>query len=350
VAYTTIVGKLNTREIASKMLELLAQEPEGIRYTDLVDRIAEFSPETPRANIIMELAAFPGRQKRLVTVPSPGLYVLTAAAKELQTGTEAPHPIGSMQSGAKAPLWKVGTQNGFEAPQSKRADITDLLGHYFKNAALPYHYNSAWDHCFGFFQKHREAMRSDEELADKGALHIAAYLGSSGMIFSSRRVFRASYKAYIPVVKLLVNGRYDSFVGFDPTRKPISSLIEALFNSDGLVAQTKRAIAALDDRLDLPDLMVSKILLGTLCCSIGYDLDVVRGLRQCGVSSKSTPHSIADAAAFFAAHEEVLRNFSDVNPGILYPPFRLLDAYFFELGGRYANAEGIPSEEGWSVL
>ena len=68
--------KLSTAEIRARVLELLAVNAEGMRFSDLVRTIASEAPETPFNTINTQVGDMPTQHPHLVFRPSRGIFKL----------------------------------------------------------------------------------------------------------------------------------------------------------------------------------------------------------------------------------------------------------------------------------
>ena len=69
----------------------------------------------------------------------------------------------------------------------------------------------SWRHCYNAFVENRND--ADEKMLDYLALHLAFYLASWGMYRGSSFLLQKDYKVHIPVVKILLEKKYDPLVG-----------------------------------------------------------------------------------------------------------------------------------------
>ena len=80
------MAKLSVKEIQSEALKIIAAHPGGIRYSDLITKILEISPETPRNTVGGSVWNLETIKPDAVRKPSRGLYQPSSAGQ----ATEAP--------------------------------------------------------------------------------------------------------------------------------------------------------------------------------------------------------------------------------------------------------------------
>ena len=75
----------------------------------------------------------------------------------------------------------------------------------------------SWEHCYSYFIKARGSQEIDYDYL---SLQLAFYLASWGMYRGSSFLLQKDYKVHIPVVKELLNEKYDVLAGIDCIVKP----------------------------------------------------------------------------------------------------------------------------------
>lgn len=70
----------------------------------------------------------------------------------------------------------------------------------------------SWEHCYSHFIKARGSKEVDYDYL---SLQLAFYLASWGMYRGSAFLLQKEYKVHIPVVKELLNEKYDALAGID---------------------------------------------------------------------------------------------------------------------------------------
>lgn len=204
----------------------------------------------------------------------------------------------------------------------------------------------SWEHCYNAFgEKFREDELTDDD-KDYLALHLAFYLASWGMYRGSSFLLQRDYKTHTEVVKLLFT--YKHLREFIPQNQShVTAATDSLFgkdDEDGLYNKLTKAYAYTDDRnadKDIAsDTLVTKILLGTLGCIPAFDRFFKDGLKiwnSANPNKKITPTSTVNANNFESLCD-FCKNLNDLkykmhnNENIPYPPMKLVDMYFWQIG------------------
>ncbi len=235
------------------------------------------------------------------------------------SGNRAPEPIHH-------PLVPGGS------PQHKmRNDVSACIGRFIATSQAPCHRYLSWDYCFAFLNR-RDEIRRYEALKDTATVHLAWFLASWGMLRGSGDLFWKNYKYLVPVVDELMNPQFDGLVGFDPRAHPKEGLLDGLFGHMGIVEAVRRGFMTLDTGFSVSDTMVTKTLLGAMGCSMAYDVNVRNGLSKAGLTYNFGRRSLSAAIDFYLDHQSQFEDAGNLVPH--YPPLKLLDMYFFELGAE----------------
>ena len=89
---------------------------------------------------------------------------------------------------------------------------------------------------------------------------------------------------------------------------------------------------SLKNHVAVSNTLATKILLGTLGCVPAYDQYFIQGLGKIA-SHRPNKSSILSLVSFYDGHPEQFQKAQDYikqKGGILYPPMKLLDMYFWE--------------------
>ena len=100
----------------------------------------------------------------------------------------------------------------------------------------------SWEHCYSHFIKARESKEVDYDYL---SLQLAFYLASWGMYRGSSFLLQKDYKVHIPVVKELLNEKYDVLAGMFNTK--FSSADEVY---ESIYKQAKSSIYVVDNYID----------------------------------------------------------------------------------------------------
>ena len=192
----------------------------------------------------------------------------------------------------------------------------------------------SWQHCYNAFTTNRGG--SDENTYDYLALHLAFYLASWGMYRGSSFLLQKDYKVHIPVVKIIMEERYNPLVGITA---------EELMNEANLnlleEVSTRIRKAYADERPSFEgvtnnatDTLVTKILLGTLGCVPAYDRYYVQAVKQYGISAGGyNKESVRDVARYYLSHKDEFETVREELSayGVEYPVMKLMDMCMWQV-------------------
>ena len=199
------------------------------------------------------------------------------------------------------------------------------------------HRYKSWEHCFSFYKSN-----NIENNIDKACLHLAFYLASWGMYRGSSFLLWKDYKIHIDVVKKIISKK--EIQELDINMITDKELNDILSLSSWIKNWYKNNINSINGKLkkvNVTDTLVTKILLGTLGCIPAYDRYFIDGMRASGIKySKLSLSNFRNIVAFYKTH---IQEFNEANNIILeksnieYPPMKLLDMYFWEIGAKNDN-------------
>jgi hypothetical protein len=192
----------------------------------------------------------------------------------------------------------------------------------------------SWRHCYHAFVGNRD--NADEKMIDYLALHLAFYLASWGMYRGSSFLLQKDYKVHIPVVKILMEEKYNPLVGISAEALTEDGNLELLEE----VSERIRRVYAVEKPSvegvtnNVTDTLVTKILLGTLGCVPAYDRYYVQAVKQYHVSTGVyNKESVRNIAKYYLSHKdgfEALR-VELSTCGIEYPPMKLMDMCMWQV-------------------
>jgi len=192
---------------------------------------------------------------------------------------------------------------------------------------------ASFDYCFNHFQLHRAEDRLDEllegETLQLSCLHLGFYLASWGMLRGSTELLQRSVKTFVPVVEALV--------GAPPMLWTL--------DTDGYTEDSIRTLLAFGSQLraslhqGASDILVTKVLLGTLGCVPAFDTYFKRGFGM----STFGPKAVRKIAAFDQDHSaeidsgrEYTLDFDSGSPTApRYSRAKVIDMIFFIQGGGF---------------
>jgi hypothetical protein len=210
-------------------------------------------------------------------------------------------------------------------------DIEKNLAEYLGDRKPKARYAS-FDYCFNYFQSHREEGRLGDLLSGDAlqlsCLHLGFYLASWGMMRGKAELLKRSVRAYKPVVEKLVAAPAHLWTldvdGYDET------------TTEELLAFGKQLRPKLHDRAS--DVLVTKVLLGTMGCVPAFDRFFKKGFR----CSTFGPKALRNIGQFYREHAEAIDdsrertlNFDTGQPTQRrYTRAKVIDMIFFVEGAR----------------
>ncbi len=88
--------------------------------------------------------------------------------------------------------------------------MDDTIWRYYREQCVPPTARGrSWDHCYGFFRRHREdlADQQDTEVVDAAALHLGCYLASWGM-YRGPFLREHTHEVHKPVIRVLTSTQF----------------------------------------------------------------------------------------------------------------------------------------------
>jgi hypothetical protein len=189
----------------------------------------------------------------------------------------------------------------------------------------------SWVQCYRHF--HKFVLRPHEEDPDHAALHLGFYLASWGM-FRNSFLGSHTYTVHLGAIDQLVAPRFSALwkpeLGIDDND---STLVPLILEAINAVREAYRPFAS---KAGASDILVTKILLGTICCLPACDTYFTAGFRSCGFRY-SSPNAIfvGEVFRFCRNHLSELREaqgWIESQYGLRYPFMKIMDMYFWQTG------------------
>ena len=210
----------------------------------------------------------------------------------------------------------------------------------------------SWEHCYKVFYDARlERKNGETPDYDYLSLHLAFYLASWGMYRGSSFLLQQDYTVHEDAVKEILHEEYDILQGIEckelrkeEALKLLLHLKEVLRSKYNGIRDRVMSLYNKDKpKTDISDVLVSKILMGTLGCTPAYDRFFVDGIKGFGVNGiKGFNHL---TGVFNRNAVEKLIDFYEINfksfevarlkmsiDGLPYPQMKLLDMGFWQIG------------------
>ena len=222
----------------------------------------------------------------------------------------------------------------------------------FKNALITFYNNckeensryKSWEHCYEQFYIARKKRLNNKDY-DALCLHLAFYLASWGMLRNSFLLQR-DYKIHNDVIKIILKNKYDCLLGASCKQVVenwalLKDLKEEIRESYDTLRKKLPKYAGVNHKIS--DVLVTKVLMGTLGCAPAYDRffkKAVTGTErkkkvQRIASSMFSDDSMKGLYDFYDAHNkdlEAIRKEMKINHKIKYPQMKLIDMGFWQLG------------------
>jgi hypothetical protein len=189
------------------------------------------------------------------------------------------------------------------------------------------HRYKSWEHCF-------QAFGNPNDKVDYLALQLAFYLASWGMYRGSSGLLWKDYKVHneaVVIIKKHFELRNKCFIGL-PEINGVLNVVSDLadyykqieyFNGDN----EKGNVTATDT-------LISKIILGTLGCLPAFDRYFNIGIfsKHYSKIDNKTLEEIWRIANEKNSEIESVQEWIRQQTGTLYPPMKIIDMYFWQLG------------------
>ncbi|MBO7241678.1 MAG: hypothetical protein J6U90_04435, partial [Methanobrevibacter sp.] len=181
---------------------------------------------------------------------------------------------------------------------------------------------------------------------DKLSIHLSFYLASWGMYRGSSFLLQKDYKIHEEAVKEIIKEEYDSLVAIKFNELKGENL-EKMEKLNSFLRQHYRKTAEKDEDEKISDILITKILLGTLGCVPAYDQYFSKGFRKFNVlgsfsnkEGKLNEKSIMRLAEFYEKYEKELEDkrkdfkikINNKNVENKYPQMKVLDMGFWQIG------------------
>lgn len=221
------------------------------------------------------------------------------------------------------------------------SEFTDAVRKFKKNLKdKPQGSDHSWEHCYLSFRRACESGKYD---ADELSLNLAFYLASYGMYRGSSFLLKRDYTVHKPVVCELMKEDYRPLRDIkcsellkeehqDRLEKLKKFMIDYYTPIRDKVRkeEEKKAAAA-----PLSEILITKILLGTLGCVPAYDRYFIAGLKYGGFNSFTcNKKSLSELAVFYIQNNKKLENIrkNTIADGVPYPQMKILDMGFWQIG------------------
>lgn len=200
----------------------------------------------------------------------------------------------------------------------------------------------SWEHCYGIFSKLKDKKLSKDDF-DYLSLHLSFYLASWGMYRGSSFLLQRDYTVHIPAIQELMKSQYRQLWGIKcsaleqaenlTTLFTLSEALKTIYNEIRIAAN--QSINKPAPSVGISDVLITKILMGTMGCVPAYDRFFCSAVKHCKASSALfSKQSIKKLCLFYEQHREIFEKCrAEMSQGwIDYPQMKVIDMCFWQIG------------------
>ncbi|MFA7076203.1 MAG: hypothetical protein WC152_05990 [Candidatus Izemoplasmatales bacterium] len=199
-----------------------------------------------------------------------------------------------------------------------------------------YHRYKSWEHCYQFFSMNRKSSISISNFS----IQLFTYLASWGMLRGSSFLLQKDYLFHNEVVEEILKDKYDCLLNLDLNQVNDNHVALILELKDRIRSIYYNKTSVINGKLNSntypSDVLVSKILLGTLGCLPAFDRYFISGLKTEELSYQSiTKKSILALKDHYVKYKneyDSLKRIIASNSMIEYPIMKLIDMHFWQTG------------------
>lgn len=206
----------------------------------------------------------------------------------------------------------------------------------------------SWEYCYKIFHDAHTSNNVDDDFIDYLCLHLSFYLASWGMYRGSSFLLQRDYKVHKPVIKILLEDKYNSLWGIEINQyknienqeklKDLVSRIKEVYN------EIRLGVKETIPKNELSDTLVTKVLMGTLGCVPAYDRYFISGVRnEKAASGNFNIRSILELVEFYNKYYD---DFEQARKQMTvcemeYPQMKILDSCFWQVGFDLDENKGL---------
>lgn len=199
----------------------------------------------------------------------------------------------------------------------------------------------SWEHCYKAFQDANNKEALNDKDIDYLSLHLAFYIASWGMLRGSSFLLQKDYRVNIDIVKELYKPMYKNLWAIKYKELQKQQNLDNLLNLVGrlkTIYREKRKNVK-EATIDISDILITKVLLGTLGCLPAYDEYFKKGIGKYNITTqKLGESSILGLVEYYDKNNielERVRKDISKSSNVEYPQMKILDMVFFQLGMDY---------------
>lgn len=187
--------------------------------------------------------------------------------------------------------------------------MKNTINRYIAALSEPNHRYLSWEYCY-------QAFGNPDNSIDYLTLHLAFYLASWGMYRGSGTLLHKDYKIHTEIVNYVkpLALKRDSIKQLEEIEE-IMNKITKIYGENGIKASIT---------------LQTKVLLGVLGYLPAFDRFFIDGWKLKNSGSRPTATAVFE---FAASHTEEIEECQKmIGRNILYPPMKIVDMYFWQLG------------------
>ena len=201
---------------------------------------------------------------------------------------------------------------------------TDAVLSFYNDAKNPEHRYHSYDYCFDAFSKILTIESPTESDIDLMALNLGMYLASWGMYRASSKLLKkCSYKVHIGAVNVLLEKKYRQLRKLSPTEytEQNITLIIDLFNKLSIYYRSKKVSPT--------PTLITKIMLGTLGCTMALDVQVKQSLGKENITQQFGKRHLCDMKRYYDKNKEAIDSAVATVNNPKYHILKCMDMAFF---------------------
>lgn len=232
----------------------------------------------------------------------------------------------------------------------------DGFNDFVKRLDINDHRYRSWEQCYKAFSKVKSKHKDNEKLSPSEiyelCLELGFYLSSWGMLRGSSFLIWRDCNVHAGIIKELFKMEYDDLwhLGYDEISKYCDLIIELYKNIAKEYREIRKKVYEEDNKRNgttnppttaISQILISKILMGTLGCVPAYDTYFTKGIKGGKynipetASDKFCKESLFDLAEFYRCNSPFLeglrKKVNEARP-VEYPQMKILDMGFWEVG------------------
>ena len=194
----------------------------------------------------------------------------------------------------------------------------------------------SWEHCYLAFYNAITNGDKSSETKDYLSLQLAFYLASWGMYRGSSFLLQKDYTIHKKIVDLVLNEKYRELwrIQCEDLEKKIDILFELVDRINKDYSDIREDVKK-ENSENISDILITKVLLGTLGCVPAYDKFFKNGLRKSRMKNIGfTSKSINELCDYYKNNKEELEQVRSKMfiQEIEYPQMKLIDMGFWMIG------------------